>query len=384
MSTPTPTTTTSTKDSKTFSTFSILSQSSIEDCSKERQSLLLRDLELLLDLKPSTLRSNLLALPREIREQIFQHVLPSSLHQSTDDDNGPARPTLHTPFWSADMIHEPWSHDTFGYAPFVPVPHRLHPSLLLINRQLRDEMLQCYWRHCDITLHVELRNSRSPFPNDWRKPVGTSNTGSGFKFSPHVKQLAMLKDVAHVRFYVEWNYSLPTGLGISTASRAARREYYVDMIEDLVRTMQRLLGTSGRVETIQLSILFFWTQGKAGGSVPYQLSMQDLFDLEEVCKRGAEGRWLGMLTGSSRANTSSSDNSQDKSDASGVGYKLLVEHSKGTEQSGAMEIYIAQDLEEAMGKYERRRESMPHVDFYGNFGVMDVLPQPAYRQGGMI
>ncbi|KAF2277565.1 uncharacterized protein EI97DRAFT_416571 [Westerdykella ornata] len=370
MSTP-PTTTFAKETPKTFSTLSILSQSSVEDCSKERQSLLLRDLELLLDLTPSTLRSNLLALPREIREQIFQHVIPSR------DNDESARPTLHTPFWSADMIHEPWSHDTFGYAPSVPLPSRLPPYLLLINRQLRDEILQCYWRHCDITLHVELRNSRSP------------GSVSGFKYSPHVRSLSMLKEIAHVRFYVEWNYALPTGLGISTAARAARREYYVEMVEDLVRTMGRMLETAGRIETIQLSILFFWTQSKGMVRVPYQLSMQDLFDLEEVCKRGAEGRWLGMLGGPARDGEDKKKNKgnpdeEDINDPSGVGYKLLVEHSKGTEQSGAMEIYIARDLEEAMGRSERRRESMANVDFYGNFGVVDVLPQPAYKPGGMI
>ena len=79
-----------------------------EDFSVQRQSLLLRELEMLLDLNPRELSSPLLALPREIRDRIFEFVLLDTL-------SGNKRPELHTCLWGADMIWEPWRHDVFGY-----------------------------------------------------------------------------------------------------------------------------------------------------------------------------------------------------------------------------------------------------------------------------
>jgi hypothetical protein len=52
---------------------------------------------------------------------------------------------------------------------------------------------------------------------------------------------------------------------------------------------------------------------------------------------------------------------------------------KGTEQSGAMEIFVSQSLGDAM---QSRRKS--NIDFYGNYGISDPLPQPSYKHGAMI
>jgi hypothetical protein len=318
---------------------SILSQGSEDRFSlyRDRQSVLLRDLELLLDLKPSALRSNLLALPRELRDHIFEYVIPITAEDT--------RPELHTCLWGADMVHEPWRHDIYGYGTAVPKENRLHPHLLLINHQLRDEILQNYFRQSKLTLHMELRNSQG---NNWH-----------FDYSPHVLKLPLLKHVTHVRFYVEWNYLIRNNEGTQDQ---------VQVTNDLTRTMDRLLAPLQAIENIELSILFFW---KRGNGKYYHLTMQDLFDLEDVFKRHAEQRWLLIL----RTNkyTVSSPNP-----SAGVGYKLLTE-KKGTEQSGAMEVYVSQNLEEAM--VDRRRSN---VDFYGNYGISDPLPQPSYREGAMI
>lgn len=318
---------------------SVLSEiSEFSNFSKERQSLLLRDLEMLLDLQPSTLRSNLLALPRELRDQIFGHVIP----WPTND----TRPELHTCLWGAEMTHEPWRHDIFGYAESVPKEHRLHPDLLLINWQLHDEILQTYFRWSKLTLHAELRNVKM---NELE-----------FEYSPHILQLPMLKFVTHVRFYVEWNYIM------SREKKSIDRQ--ISMTKDVVRTMDTILAPLQAVETIELSILFFW---KFGTGKYYHLSMQDLFDLEDIFKRHAEQKWLSIL----RKNKyiASSPNP-----SAGVGYKLLTER-KGTDQSGAMEIFVSQNLEDAM--QERRRSN---IDFYGNYGIVDPLPKPSYKLGAMI
>jgi hypothetical protein len=315
--------------------WSILSQGS--DYSRDRQSMLLRDLELLLNLNPSTLRSNLLGLPRELRERILEYLLP--------DAEGDFRPELHTCLWGADMQHEPWSHDTFGYGAGVPKKRRIHPRLLLINHQIHHEVLQIYFRRSKLTLHAELRNSKD---NNWH-----------FDYSPHVLQLPMLKYVTHVRFYVEWNY-------VIRKTDAMRDQ--VRMADDLVQTMDKLLSSLEAIEEIELLVLFFW---KFRSGKHHHLSMQDLFDLEDVFKRHAESRWLLIL----RTNkyTVSSPNP-----SAGVGYKLLTE-DKGTEQSGAMEIFVSQSLGDAM---QSRRKS--NIDFYGNYGISDPLPQPSYKHGAMI
>ena len=320
---------------------SVLSVAS-EDFSKERQSLLLRDLELLLDLNPSALRSNLLAIPREVRDLILDYVLPE-----TSDDQ---RPELHSCLWGADMITEPWRHDVFGYSSTVPKQNRLHPSFLLINHQLHDEILQVYFRRSKLTLHAELRNTRT---NSWH-----------FEYSPHVLNLPMLKYVTHVKFYVEWNYIITRADGMISN----RIPDQVRMTNDLTKTMDKLLAPLQAIENIELSVLFFWRyrSGKY-----YHLSMQDLFDLEDVFKRHAEQRWLLIL----RTNeyTVLSPNP-----SAGVGYKLLTE-DQGSEQSGAMEIFVSQNLEDDM---QSRRQS--NIDFYGNYGISDPLPQPSYRHGAMI
>jgi hypothetical protein len=159
---------------------SLMSNAS-DDFSVQRQSMLLRELEMLLDLNPRELSSNLLGLPKEIRERVLDFVLPDMAAEDV-------RPELHTCLWGADMIYEPWRHDIFGYGHSVPVAQRLHPNLLLINKQLRNEMLQCYFRKSKLTLHAELRNTRG---DNWH-----------FDYSPHISQLPMLRFVTHVRFYV--------------------------------------------------------------------------------------------------------------------------------------------------------------------------------------
>ncbi|KAF2737910.1 hypothetical protein EJ04DRAFT_541600 [Polyplosphaeria fusca] len=318
-------------------TLSTLSQGS-EDFSTERQSMLLRQLELLLDISPRALGSDLLALPREIRDIILEYVLPDF------PENG--RPELHTNLWGADMdAQTPWRHDIFGYGLGVSKEIRLHPRLLLINKQLHDEMLDNYFRKSKLILHAELRNSKD---NNWH-----------FEYSPHLLRLGMLKHVTHVHFYVEWNYII---------TRSDRIRDQVRMTDDLRQAMDKLLQPLQAIETIQLSVLFWWRfrSGKY-----YGMSMQDLFDLEDVFKRHAEQRWLQIL----RTNRHTV---QSPNPSAGVGYKLGSEN-KGKSMSGEMDIFVSQNLEEAMIP---RRQST--VDFYGNYGISDPLPQPSYRHGAMI
>ena len=117
-----------------------------------RQSQLFKDLKALLDLKPSTLNSRLLSLPRELRGHVFDFILP---------ENTKIRPELHTCLWGADMAgRQAWKHDVFGYGNAVPSSCRLQPYLLLINKQLRQELLQNYFRRSKLTLHAELRNMK--------------------------------------------------------------------------------------------------------------------------------------------------------------------------------------------------------------------------------
>ncbi|KAF2751626.1 hypothetical protein M011DRAFT_491219 [Sporormia fimetaria CBS 119925] len=331
----------------TTKSLSVLSRSS-EDCSNQRQSALLRDLELLLDLKPCALRSNLLGLPEEIRRQILDHVIPQTPER--------AEPELHTCYWGADMLeHDPWNHDTFGYAPSVPRNLRLDPRMLLINRQLHDEILQAFFRRSRITLHAEIRNS--------------VEDNTKFTSSPHVLQLSMLQHVTNVRFYVEWNYTF--------SKHNPPRQAHINMTENLVRQMGMLLSSVERLSQVHLSILFFWRY-RSGRT--YQLSMQDLFELEDVFKQHAEKRWLKLLLGQETRDSRNSDTSvQGLSSSAGVGYKLLSTENKGTEQSGAMEVFIAKDVEDAM--VDRRKST---IDFYGNFNIDEALPQPSYRHGGMI
>ncbi|KAF2121938.1 hypothetical protein BDV96DRAFT_134342 [Lophiotrema nucula] len=315
---------------------SVLSQGS-EDFSTERQSMLMRELELLLDLNPRALSSDLLALPRELRDIILEYVLPEA------SDAG--RPELHTCLWGADMIHEPWRHDIYGYANSVPKESRLHPRLLMINKQLHDEFLQTYFRKSKLFLHAELRNSKE---NNWH-----------FNYSPHVLKLPMLKFVTHIRFYVEWNYII---------TKNDRMGDQIRMTDDLRQTMDKLLAPLQAIENIELSVLFFWRfrSGKY-----YGLSMQDLFDLEDVFKRHAEQRWLQILR-------TKKDSVVSPNPSAGVGYKLASE-TKGMAQSGEMQIYVSQNLEDAM---KSKRKS--NLDFYGNYGINDPLPQPSYRHGAMI
>jgi hypothetical protein len=304
--------------------------------------MLFRELEILLELTPSTFSSPLLALPREIRDQILHHVLP----ETTD-----TRPQLHTCLWGAEMSNgEPWRHDIFGYGTSVPKTLRLHPKLLLINKQIREELLQNYFRLSKLTLHAELRNNR------------TNN--DHFEFSQHILQLPMLKHVTHIRFYVEWNYTT-----LKNGGRDRMLKDQVRMISNFLSSMDRIIAPLDGVETIELSVLFFW---KFRSGKMYSLSMQDLFDLEDVFKRYAEARWLNLLGGSVTRRL-------DRDGAAGVGYKASTER-KETEQSGGMEICVSQDLENAM-MGERRQSS---VDFYGNYEIGDELPAPGYRIGAMI
>ncbi|KAL5121119.1 hypothetical protein ACEQ8H_000970 [Pleosporales sp. CAS-2024a] len=320
---------------------SVASNGSVDELSSHRQSQLFRDLEVLLELTPSTFSSRLLALPKEIRAHVYDHVLP---------DTTDRRPELHTCLWGADMVNgEPWRHDIFGYDTSVSKQHRLQPRLLLINRQIREELLESYFQRSKLTLHAELRNTRL-------------NNGR-FEFSPHILQLPMLKHVTHIRFYVEWNYTIT-----KHALKEARLLDQIRMTDNLLEAMDEIITPLQVVEQIELSVLFFW---KLRSGKMYPLSMQDLFDLEDVFKRYAEERWLQILHKSQSSGPSPNP-------SAGVGYKLSSEN-KGTEQSGGMEIFVSQDLGEAMG---HRRQSS--VDFYGHYGISDALPQPCYKHGVMI
>lgn len=331
---------------------SLLSVGSPTGLYKNRQSQLFRELELLLDLTPSTFSSPLLRLPASLRAQIFSYLLP---------DIGNVRPELHTCLWGAEMIAgEPWRHSIVGYGSKVPQSLRLRPELLLVNKKLRDEVLKLYWGRCKLTLHAELRNTK--FQNDL------------FDYSPHILKLPLLDAVTHVRFYVEWNYTLT-----KAASKSQRMEDYVRMTDDFCKAMDEILGKMGRVEGIELSVLFFW---KYRSGKVYSLTMGDLFEVEDVLKKYAEPKWLAILQkaqSQSRQRMSSDPavTSPGLAPGAGVGYKLSSE-KKGLEQSGGMEIFVSQDLEKCMGK--KRKE----VDFYGNFAVNETLPQPGYEAGNMI
>jgi hypothetical protein len=320
---------------------SIASNGSFDELYMHRQSQLFRDLEVLLELNPSTFSSRLLALPKEVRSLVFDFVLPElSL----------SRPELHTCLWGADMVNgEPWRHDIFGYGTSVAKEHRLHPKLLLINKQIREELMQNYFRRSKVTLHAELRNTRLH--------------NGHFDFSPHILQLPMLKHVTHIQFYVEWNYTITQHI-----LKEARLLDQIRMTDNLLEAMDQIITPLEAVETIELSVLFFW---KYRTGKMYSLSMQDLFDLEDVFKRYAEERWLQILRKSQSSGASPNP-------SAGVGYKLSSENN-GTEQSGGMEIFVSQDLGDAMGN---RRQSS--VDFYGHYGISDPLPQPCYKPGVMI
>ncbi|KAF2024680.1 hypothetical protein EK21DRAFT_78180 [Setomelanomma holmii] len=320
---------------------SITSNGSFEELYASRQSQLFRDLEVLLELKPSTFSSSLLALPREIRDRVFDYVLPDIVE---------IRPELHTCLWGADMVHgEPWRHDIFGYGSSVANERRLQPKLLLINKQIREELLQNYFRRSKLTLHAELRNTRL--------------NNNLFEFSPHILQLPMLKHVTHIRFYVEWNYGTAKDI-----AKEAQLKDQVRMTSSLLEAVDIIIAPLQPIETVELSILFFW---KYRSGKMYSLSMEDMFALEDVFKRYAEQRWLQILRKNKSTVTSPNP-------SVGVGYKLSSE-KKGTEQSGGMEIFVSQDLDLAM---TTRRES--NVDFYGHYGISDPLPQPCYRHGVMI
>lgn len=339
---------------------SLLSIGSSTDLYKHRQSQLYRELEVLLDLTPSTFSSQLLSLPKELRELIFTHLLPQT---------NTARPELHTCLWGADMIAgEPWRQSNFGYGTKVPKDMRLRPELLLINKQLRSEILALYWRQSKLTLHAELRNTK--FQNDL------------FDYSPHILKLPLLPAVTHVRFYVEWNYTLT-----KAATKAQRVDDYVRMTDDFCKAMDEVLKGTERVEGIEISVLFFWRY--RSGKV-YNLTMSDLFDVEDILKTHAEPKWLSILQRAQRRSRSKSKSGSGEMEMldpaitspgldarAGVGYKLSSE-KKGLEQSGGMEVFVSADLEECMGK--KRKE----VDFYGNFAVNVILPQPGYEAGKMV
>ncbi|KAL1650101.1 hypothetical protein SLS61_006023 [Didymella pomorum] len=334
---------------KKLSTLSISSPTSY----KNRQSTLYRELELLLDLTPSTFSSPLLQLPAELRGKIFTYLLPPI---------NDVRPELHTCLWGAEMhAAEPWRHSIIGYGSRVPIHLRLNPQLFLINKKLRDEVLALYLSRCKLSLHAELRNTK--FQNDL------------FDYSPHILKLNLLQHVTHVRFYVEWNYTF-----LKASSPGQRMQDYVRMTDDFCKAMDEILAKMGRVEGIELSVLFFW---KYRSGKVYSLTMGDLFEVEDCLKKYAEPKWLGILeksrkrTGTQRASLDPAVSSPGLAPGAGVGYKLSSE-KKGLEQSGGMEIFVSQDLEACMGK--KRKE----VDFYGNFAVNETLPQPGYEAGNMI
>lgn len=319
---------------------------------KHRQSQLFRDLEKLLDLTPSTFSSPLLSLPAHLRALIISYLLPARSTPPTE---------LHTCLWGAEMIgSEPWRHSVVAYGTRVARCQRLDGNVLLVNQALRREVLDAFWAQSHLTLHAELRNTK--FQNDL------------FDYSPHILRLPLLKHVDHVRFYVEWNYTLT-----KAATKDQRVEDYVRMTEDFCKAMDEIFANMERVRGIELSVLFFW---KYRSGKVYNLTMSDLFDVEDVLKKYAEPKWLAMLKRAQER-----DGPQVECDpmvatpaldeGAGVGYKLSSE-KKGVEQSGGMEIFVSADLEACMGK--KRKE----VDFYGNFAVNETLPQPSYEAGNMI
>lgn len=151
------------------------------------------------------------------------------------------------------------------------------------------------------------------------------------------------------------------------------------MAEDFCKAVEEVLRGMERVESIEVSVLFFW---KYRSGKVYGISMADLFAVEDVLKKVAEPGWLAVLEKAreSRDGSSLAEERTGKSprqESAGVGYKLSSE-KKGLEQSGGMEIFVSADLEECMGR--KRTE----VDFFGNFAVDEILPQPGYEAGAMI
>jgi hypothetical protein len=132
------------------------------------------------------------------------------------------------------------------------------------------------------------------------------------------------------------------------------------MTDSLLKAMDKTIAPLQTIETIELSVLFFWKyrSGKMHG-----LSMQDLFDMEDVFKRYAEQRWLLVLR--KNRTTVMSPNS-----SAGVGYKLQSA-MKGAYQSGGMEIFVSQDLEDAMENHNAHE-----VKSHRNYRIPDPVPQP--------
>lgn len=323
---------------------------------KNRQSQLFRDLEKLLDLTPSTFSSPLLSLPAHLRALIISYLLPAQTNN--------ARADLHTCLWGAEMIAgEPWRHSVVGYGTRTAAPLRVPRNLLLVNKSLRTEVLSAYWAASNLTLHAELRNTK--FQNDL------------FDYSPHILRLPLLRHATHVRFYVEWNYTLT-----KAASKPQRVADYVRMTDDFCKAMDEILTPTPRVRSLELSVLFFW---KYRSGKVYSLTMSDLFDVEDVLKKYAEPKWLALLERAQDREPGRSAASSNSDPAvvapldpgAGVGYKLSSE-KKGVEQSGGMEIFVSADLEACMGRKKKE------VDFYGNFAVNEQLPQPSYEAGNMI
>jgi hypothetical protein len=102
-------------------------------------------------------QSRLLALPRELRDQIFCYLLPAASYQPRPELQK-YRPELRTYLWPANMTNEPWGYENFLYLPSVPERLRLDPTYLLINHQIHEEVLELYFHHSKFELHAELKN----------------------------------------------------------------------------------------------------------------------------------------------------------------------------------------------------------------------------------
>lgn len=263
-------------------------------------------------------QSRLLALPRELRDQVFGYLLPAANYQPRPGLQK-YRPELRTCLWRANMTNEPWGYENFKYLPSVPKRRRLDPTYLLINHQIHEEVLELYFHHSKFELHAELKNIEED-------PMR-------FIYSPQLPLLHFLKYMTHCHLWVRW-----------TRIITADDQYdELGVASGLLQTIDKLLEPLQVIETIQVSVSFSWK--RAGNYVA--LSVEDRCDLMEVFSGHAEARWLEKLrVRSPRYKAQDYDG--------GVGYKIYSRRKGHREKSGEMDIYVSITLEDFMAENKPR------------------------------
>ncbi|OCL10235.1 hypothetical protein AOQ84DRAFT_353643 [Glonium stellatum] len=262
--------------------------------------------------------SKLLALPRELRDQVFGYLLPTASYQ-TRPGLQKYRPELRTRLWRVNMTKQPWGYENFSYLPSVPKRHRLDHAYLLINHQIHEEILDLYFRRSKFELHAELKN--------------TKEDPMRFIYSPQLPSLYFLEHMTHCHLWVHWTRIVKVN------------EQYDELgvVSGLLQTIDKLLELLQVIETIRVSVSFSWK--RAGKYVA--LSVEDRCDLMEVFNGHAEARWLQRLrVRSPRYKTQDYDG--------GVGYKIYSRREGHREKGGEMDVYVSIILEDFMDEKKRR------------------------------